>query len=221
MNKLLGNGVHDEMYYSLNNSYAYDELYHHGIRGQKWGIRRFQDESGSLTAAGKKRYGIGDVVLASSKRLSNLKKKRDATKDAINKSNEQRNSEYKRIASSRNSSTAARVAAKSGIALNNAKTWNQANKDANKAAGKALLGAVGLKGASIATSLVGGAVVTKYAMSGSPRTTSALYTGVKLASFTLSAAATVTAISAGKKYVDGSMKTMDNFSEQQSKSKKG
>ena len=33
------------------------ELYHHGIKGQKWGIRRFQNEDGSLTAKGKKRYG--------------------------------------------------------------------------------------------------------------------------------------------------------------------
>lgn len=34
-----------------------DELYHHGIKGQKWGVRRYQNEDGSLTLAGKKRYG--------------------------------------------------------------------------------------------------------------------------------------------------------------------
>lgn len=33
-----------------------DELYHHGIKGMKWGIRRFQNKDGSLTPAGKKRY---------------------------------------------------------------------------------------------------------------------------------------------------------------------
>ncbi len=32
------------------------ELYHHGIKGQKWGIRRFQNPDGSLTSAGQKRY---------------------------------------------------------------------------------------------------------------------------------------------------------------------
>lgn len=31
------------------------ELYHHGVLGQKWGVRRFQNKDGSLTDAGKKR----------------------------------------------------------------------------------------------------------------------------------------------------------------------
>lgn len=32
-------------------------LQHHGIKGQKWGVRRFQNADGSLTDAGRKRYG--------------------------------------------------------------------------------------------------------------------------------------------------------------------
>lgn len=33
------------------------ELYHHGTKGMKWGVRRYQNPDGSLTAAGKRRYG--------------------------------------------------------------------------------------------------------------------------------------------------------------------
>lgn len=34
-----------------------DELSHHGILGQKWGVRRYQNPDGSLTAEGRERYG--------------------------------------------------------------------------------------------------------------------------------------------------------------------
>lgn len=34
----------------------YGYLAHHGILGQKWGVRRFENEDGTLTNAGKKRY---------------------------------------------------------------------------------------------------------------------------------------------------------------------
>lgn len=36
--------------------YWMNELYHHGIKGQRWGNRRYQNDDGSLTPAGRQRY---------------------------------------------------------------------------------------------------------------------------------------------------------------------
>ena len=43
--------VFREMYLS-----SFNTLAHHGIKGQKWGVRRFQDQNGTLTPEGRKRY---------------------------------------------------------------------------------------------------------------------------------------------------------------------
>lgn len=48
------------------------ELYHHGVKGQKWGIRRFQNVDGTLTAEGKARYGEdGDATAKQRARFLN------------------------------------------------------------------------------------------------------------------------------------------------------
>lgn len=45
----------------MNYIYNNGELYHYGIKGQKWGVRRWQNEDGSLTPEGRKRY-LGDYA---------------------------------------------------------------------------------------------------------------------------------------------------------------
>lgn len=49
-------------------------LEHHGIKGQKWGVRRYQNKDGSLTSAGRKRYGI-KFESPYKKQLAKLKEK--------------------------------------------------------------------------------------------------------------------------------------------------
>lgn len=44
-----------------------DFLVHHGILGQKWGVRRFQNEDGSLTPEGKVRYTAANRIRRAAK----------------------------------------------------------------------------------------------------------------------------------------------------------
>lgn len=59
-----------------------DYIQHHGIKGMHWGIRRYQNLDGSLTAAGKKRYSSSEVKEARKnlpserEKLSNMERRK-------------------------------------------------------------------------------------------------------------------------------------------------
>lgn len=56
-----------------------NELYHHGIKGMRWGIRRYQNKDGSLTPAGKRRLS---QIESERDTLLGVKKKSDSTTDS-------------------------------------------------------------------------------------------------------------------------------------------
>ena len=55
-----------------------DYLSHHGILGMKWGIRRYQNDDGTLTAVGKKRYGNAETEFSE---LNAARKEYEQSKD--------------------------------------------------------------------------------------------------------------------------------------------
>lgn len=66
-----------------------DELKHYGIKGMKWGVRRFQNSDGSLTADGKKRYS-GDNLKDIQKQVNQGRNVVDGVKKTKAKAAEKR-----------------------------------------------------------------------------------------------------------------------------------
>ena len=66
-------------YYGVTYGLAENELAHYGIKGQSWGLRRYQNPDGSLTEEGRRHYGVYDRE-DGSKDMKRLNK--DAKKDA-------------------------------------------------------------------------------------------------------------------------------------------
>ena len=60
-----------------------DYLAHHGIKGQKWGVRRYQNSDGSLTAEGRRRRGYSSEK--SERKSLSERRKEKAAENAANK----------------------------------------------------------------------------------------------------------------------------------------
>lgn len=60
-----------------------DEFYHHGIKGMKWGVRRYQKKNGSLTALGKKLRKAANKYRKEKKQKAEAKKAIEAPKKSV------------------------------------------------------------------------------------------------------------------------------------------
>ena len=65
------------------------ELYHHGVIGMKWGVRRYQNKDGTLTNAGKRHYREGSGSSSDSSSGSSSDNARKKRKASVNRAFEQ------------------------------------------------------------------------------------------------------------------------------------
>ena len=115
-----------------------DELMHFGIKGMHWGVRRYQNKDGSLTSAGRSRYGNSSKVVdrtpsyGSASYEETLSSGRRQSRSSGSSSNEALNQSIKMGKGKENRSPAEQVTSQTDRAVQNSSRTLRGMSDAKK-----------------------------------------------------------------------------------------
>lgn len=110
---------------------AKNTLTHWGVLGMKWGVRRYQNKDGSLTPAGKKRYGdsadaVSEDVETRKQKILKSRSARELYKNADLFSDQELQTAYNRLNLERNiANLAPKEVSKGEQFVNNVVNWGQ------------------------------------------------------------------------------------------------